>query len=56
MAEYLLYGFAQSGSCYKVGLYLELAGADWTTRFVDFFNGAIASPSPEAQSGVVPAA
>ncbi len=45
MAEYLLYGFAQSGSCYKVGLYLELAGADWTTRFVDFFNGETRTPA-----------
>jgi len=25
-AEYLLYGFAQSGNCYKAALYLELAG------------------------------
>ena len=39
MAEYLLYGFAQSGNCYKAALYLELAGADWQTRFVDYFNG-----------------
>ena len=39
MAEYLLYGFAQSGNSYKPALYLELARADWTPRFVDFFNG-----------------
>lgn len=45
MAEYLLYGFAQSGNSYKVGLYLELAGADWTTRFVDFFNGETRTPA-----------
>ena len=45
MAEYLLYGFAQSGNSYKVGLYLELAGADWTTRFVDFFNGETSTPA-----------
>lgn len=45
MAEYLLYGFAQSGNSYKVGLYLELAGADWTTHFVDFFNGETRTPA-----------
>ena len=26
MPEYRLYGFAQSGNCYKPALYLELAG------------------------------
>jgi glutathione S-transferase len=45
MAEYLLYGFAQSGNSYKVALYLELAGADWKTRFVDFFNGETRTPA-----------
>ena len=44
MAEYLLYGFAQSGNCYKVALYLELAGADWKARFVDYFNGETSTP------------
>ena len=39
MAEYLLYGFAQSGNSYKPALCLELAGADWAPRFVDYFNG-----------------
>ena len=45
MAEYLLYGFAQSGNSYKPALYLELAGADWTPRFVDFFNGETRTPA-----------
>ena len=45
MAEYLLYGFAQSGNSYKAALYLELAGADWTPRFVDFFNGETRTPA-----------
>ena len=45
MAEYLLYGFAQSGNCYKVALYLELAGADWKARFVDYFNGDTRTPA-----------
>jgi len=44
MAEYLLYGFAQSGNCYKPALYLELAGADWTPRLVDYFNGETRTP------------
>jgi glutathione S-transferase len=44
MAEYLLYGFAQSGNCYKAALYLELAGADWKPRFVDYFNGETRTP------------
>ncbi|PWR19730.1 glutathione S-transferase family protein [Zavarzinia compransoris] len=39
MAEYTLYCFAQSGNAYKPALYLQLAGADWAPRFVDFFNG-----------------
>ena len=39
MTEYLLYGFAQSGNCYKAALYLELVAADWQARFVDYFNG-----------------
>jgi len=33
MAEYTLYGFAQSGNSYKPALYLELAGADWGPRW-----------------------
>jgi glutathione S-transferase len=45
MAEYLLYGFAQSGNSYKPALALELAGADWKPRFVDFFNGETRTPA-----------
>lgn len=45
MAEYTLYAFAQSGNCYKAALALELAGADWTTRFVDYFNGETRTPA-----------
>src|SRR5260370_35538826 len=45
MAEYTLYGFAQSGNSYKPALYLELAGADWAPRFVDFFNGETRTPA-----------
>ena len=34
-----LYCFGESGNSYKAALTLELAGVDWTPRFVDFFNG-----------------
>ncbi len=39
MAEYVLYCMAQSGHAYKAALMLELCGADWEPRWVDFFNG-----------------
>ena len=44
MAEYLVYGFAQSGNSYKPALYLEFVGADWKPRFVDYFNGETRTP------------
>jgi glutathione S-transferase len=37
--HFTLHGFAQSGNCYKAALSLQLAGAQWTPRFVDYFNG-----------------
>jgi glutathione S-transferase len=45
LSEYTLYCFAQSGNAYKVALALELAGADWQPRFVDFFNGETRTPA-----------
>jgi glutathione S-transferase len=48
MADYTLYCFAQSGNAYKPALALELAGADWTPRFVDFFNGETRTPAYRA--------
>jgi glutathione S-transferase len=48
MAEYLLYGFAQSGNAYKAALMLQLCGADWAPRFVDYFNGETRSPAYRA--------
>ncbi|MEM9634326.1 MAG: glutathione S-transferase [Pseudomonadota bacterium] len=39
MAEYVLHCMAQSGHSYKVALMLELCGADWEPKWVDFFNG-----------------
>jgi len=48
MAEYTLYCFAQSGNAYKAALMLNLAGADWAPRFVDFFNGEHRTPEYRA--------
>jgi glutathione S-transferase len=39
LREYTLYCFAQSGNAYKCALALQLAGADWAPRFVDYFGG-----------------
>lgn len=39
MKEYRLYCFAQSGNAYKAALMLNLCGAEWEPRFVDYFNG-----------------
>jgi glutathione S-transferase len=48
VAEYTLYCFAQSGNCYKPALMLELAGADWAPRYVDFFGGETRTPAYRA--------
>jgi glutathione S-transferase len=48
VAEYTLYAFAQSGNCYKAALALELAGADWSPRFVDYFGGETRTPAYRA--------
>ena len=48
MAEYTLYCFAQSGNAYKAALMLNLCGADWAPRFVDFFNGDTRTPAYRA--------
>jgi glutathione S-transferase len=45
MAEYTLYCFAQSGNAYKAALMLQLCGASWAPRFVDFFNGETRTPA-----------
>ena len=44
MAEYRLHCFAQSGNAYKAALMLQLSGADWEPRFVDYFNGETRTP------------
>lgn len=45
MAEYTLHCFAQSGNAYKPALMLQLSGADWSPRFVDFFGGETRTPA-----------
>ena len=49
MAEYTLYCFAQSGNAYKAALMLELCGADWAPRWVDFFGGETRTPGYRAK-------
>jgi glutathione S-transferase len=44
-ATFTLYCFAQSGNCYKPALALQLAGADWAPRFVDYFKGETRTPA-----------
>lgn len=39
MAAFTLHGFSESGNAYKAALMLELCGADWEVRRVDFFKG-----------------
>src|SRR3954471_23912932 len=48
MAEYTLHCFAQSGNAYKPALALALAGADWASRWVDYFNGETRTPAYRA--------
>jgi len=56
MAEYRLYCFAQSGNAYKAALMLNLCGAEWEPRFVDFFKGETRTPEYRAinEMGEVP--
>jgi glutathione S-transferase len=46
--EYTLHCFAQSGNAYKAALMLELAGAGWSPRFVDYFGGETRTPAYRA--------
>jgi glutathione S-transferase len=48
MSEFTLYCFAQSGNAYKAALMLNLCGANWQPRFVDFFNGETRTPAYRA--------
>ena len=44
MGDFALYCFAQSGNAFKVALMLNLCGAKWTPRWVDFFGGETRTP------------
>ena len=54
--EFKLYCFAQSGNAYKAALMLNLCGAKWEPRLVDFFNGETRTPEYRAinEMGEVP--
>jgi len=56
MAEFRLYCFAQSGNAYKAALMLNLCGAAWEPRFVDYFGGETRTPAFRAinEMGEVP--
>jgi len=43
-SEFTLYCFAQSGNAYKAALMLNLCGAKWKARHVDFFGGETRTP------------
>ena len=44
MSEYILDCFDDSGNSYKVALMLNLCGADWEPRYVDFYHGETNTP------------
>ena len=54
--DFKLYCFAQSGNAFKVALMLQLCGAKWEPRFVDFFGGETRKPEYRAinEMGEVP--
>ena len=45
MPEFRLYCFAQSGNAFKAALMLNLCGANWEPRLVDFFGGETRQPA-----------
>jgi glutathione S-transferase len=54
--DFKLYCFAQSGNAFKVALMLNVCGAKWEPRFVDFFGGETRKPEYRAinEMGEVP--
>jgi len=44
VADYSLHCFLESGNAYKAALMLNLCGARWSPRFVDYFNREVDSP------------
>lgn len=51
MSEYQLYCFAQSGNAYRAALMLNLIGADWEPKWLDFF-GAGVQRTPDYREGI----
>ena len=51
MPDYQLYCFAQSGNAYRAALMLNLIGAEWQPKWVDFF-GAGVQRTPEYRGEV----
>ena len=43
--DFKLYCFAQSGNAFKAALMLNVCGAKWEPRFVDFFGGETRTPA-----------
>jgi len=41
MSEYQLYCFAQSGNAYRAALMLNLIGAEWEPKWLDFFGAGV---------------
>jgi glutathione S-transferase len=41
MTEYQLYCFAQSGNAYRAALMLNLIGAKWEPKWIDFFSAGV---------------
>jgi glutathione S-transferase len=46
MSEYQLYCFAQSGNAYRAALMLNLIGADWEPKWIDFFGEGVQRKAP----------
>ena len=51
MSEYQLYCFAQSGNAYRAALMLNLIGADWEPKWLDFF-GALDQRKPAYRENI----
>lgn len=51
MSEYQLYCFAQSGNAYRAALMLNLIGAKWEPKWIDFF-GALVQRKPDYRENV----
>jgi glutathione S-transferase len=46
MSDYQLYCFAQSGNAYRAALMLNLIGANWEPKWIDFFGAGVQRQAP----------